>query len=182
MSSWSHWRAADWGNMGTCHSRSLHVCVCVPSSPPCHALLTPGRLPRHGGTLRPDPAGLSLTWRRRTPPGTSPELFPPPTRCRRLQPAASAGSRFTTTPSSFTVKLTAESKQEKKPARFLRPLSLNLPFFSPPPLNKSLPGLPLISPAPHRSFWWREHPVPDGPSRAETPPARARQIYTGFKT
>jgi len=157
------------GDTGTCHSRSLRL----PGG-----LLTPGCLLRHGSTLQPDPAGLSLTWRRQAP-GTAPSLFPPPARCRQLQPAASAGSGFTTTPSSLTVKLTAESKQGKEPACSLTLLSLNIPFF--PPLIKASWSCP-SSPWPQtKAFGGRS--IPFGPAHpCRNPPAWARQIYTDLET
>lgn len=112
------------------------------------------------------------------PPRTVPSRFPPPARCRRLQPAASAGSRFTTTPSSFTVKLTAESKQEKEPACFLSLLSLNIPFF---PLIKASWSCPLSPWHQTKAFGGRS--IPFGMAHpCRNPPAWARQIYTGFET
>lgn len=61
MSSWSGWRAADPGTRGRATS--------------CRA---PAARSGIGGDPQPNPSGLSLTWRRRTPG---------PRRCRRLQAA-----------------------------------------------------------------------------------------------
>lgn len=117
------------------------------------------------------------------PRGAEPHLEAPRPRgrrCRashpgslRLQSAASAGSRFTTAPSSFTVKLTAEPKQEKEP----HDPSCSFPKYSLFSLHKNLLELPLISLAPDQRFLVAAASHSGRPIHAETPlPGHARFI------
>lgn len=148
------------GDTGTRHRQSLRP---VPRS--------------HRHVLSPHPVGTNLTWRHRIPWDVTVALTTPGLP-QTASAAASARSRFTTTPSSFTVKLTAESKQERKPACFLRRLSLNIPFF---PLIKASWSCPSSLWPPTKAFGDWSIPFRMGhPCR--NPPAWARQIYTAFET